>query len=130
MTSQTTGHFSIGTHMAGAVTFTCALTLSGGRAVGMGAVTQAINPPLDIDTYLSGTVANIVWGADVTQVIALTGHAYRTPMPPNPENVECTMQLDSRNPAKCTASLSYLEDGVWHTLENLPVQVKWQYAPD
>ena len=131
MNHQLTGHFTIGTRMPGAITFTCALTLEGGHVVGIGALTQAIHPALDIHTYLAGTSVSILWGADDTQVISLTGHTWSTPMPPNPVNVTCTMQLDSKTPGRGVASVRYLDaQGVWIPLENLPVHGQWQRAPE
>lgn len=125
MEGHTIGHFSIGINMPGAATFTCGLTIIGGHAAGIGLVMQAVSPPLDLNTYLNGPVTNVLWGAGDTQIITLTGHAYRMPMPPNPVNVECTIMLDSKDPARNRASLSYQDGQKWHTVNNLPVLVKW-----
>ena len=130
MERHTIGEFNIGTHLPGAVTFTCGLTIFDGHAAGIGHVTQAVNPALDLTTYLSGTVTNIVWNADDTQIITLTGHAYRLPMPPNPVTVECTIMLDSKNPASNQASLSYLDGHKWTKQDKLPVQVRWHHSQD
>jgi hypothetical protein len=133
MKTRIVGHFNIGAHLAGAPTFKCILTLSGGRAVGAGSLTQALSPPLDLDIALTGTVAEIVWGADVTQVIALTGGAFPAglPLPPYPQNFESTIQVDSAQPGKGKATVGYLgRDGEWYRLNDLPVQVTWQTVTD
>lgn len=127
MENFTTGYFNIGSHQPGAATFSCALVFDGSQAVGFGKVTQAINPPLDLATSLSGTVANIVWGADDTQVIALGGKGLRTP---TLANLECSILLDSKSSDNSKARVSYLDErGAWIHLENLPVQVTWIRTP-
>lgn len=130
MQAHTVGYFTIGAQKPGAVTFQCTLTVHAGYVSGMGHVAQAISPPLNTATYVSGTSALIESGADTTQIISLTGHEFPTPMPPNPKNVECTIMLDSRNAARNLASLSYIdEQGQWVKLNNQAVKVTWQHAP-
>ena len=131
MENHTTGYFNIGNHLPGAATFTFALVLDGSHAVGSGTITQAVSPPLNLKTYLHGTMSSIVWGGDDTQIITLTGGRFPTPMPPNEVNVECTLQVDSKNPDKNRASLAYLDaNGAWVRLENLPVRVTWSAASE
>lgn len=127
-------HFSIGTEKPGAVTFNCSLvsSSSGGQLTGMGHITQAINPPLDMTTYLYGnSVSFIGWGA--ITIITLTGldfgpfkHWHGGVGPVDPENVKCTIYTDRGNLEKCTANLSYLHEGKWITLENQPVKVRFE----
>lgn len=133
MKKRIVGHFNIGTHLLGAATFKCTLTLSGGRVIGAGSLTQALSPPLDLDIALTGTVADIIWGADETQVIAVTGGAFPAglPLPPYPLNFESTIQVDSAQPGQGKATVGYVDnEGQWKRLNDLPVRVTWQTVPD
>jgi hypothetical protein len=130
MEGKMIGVFSIGTGMPGAPLFKTVLTFWNGAVSGQGQVTQAINPPLDVTSFLSGSVHEIVWGADVQTVITLTGHQFATPTPPNPVNVDCAICIDSRNMSKAAASLSYMDQsGKWTRLTKLPVKVDWISMP-
>lgn len=131
MQGHTIGYFIIGDQKPGAVSFKCTLTLHGGHVSGIGHVSQATSPPLHETSYLSGTTALIVWGADSTQIITLTGHEFPMPMPPNPKNVECTIMLDSKNLERNLARLTYLDEREqWVKLDNQPVKVTWKHAPE
>lgn len=124
------GIFTIGKRMPGAPLATFHLVFTGGRVTGSGQVTQAVSPPLRVETYLSGTSAEIVWGADEQLNISLNGHEFPTVMPPNPMNVECSIALDSnsngKDGGKSTANLRYLDaGGNWKELRDQPVAVAW-----
>lgn len=130
MDNFTTGYFTIGQHLPGAATFTCALVFDSGQATGFGKITQEASPPLQLLTGLSGKVTAIASGAEVSRIIALSGNALRGPHWPAPLNVECVMLLGSESAEQATASLRYLDQhDVWIELESLPVQVVWVRRP-
>ena len=117
----------IGDNKPGAPVFTMNISFGeGGSVIGSGRVTQAVNPPLAIPTYLSGRYSLIVWGADTEEIITLTGHEFHTPMPPNPVNAECTMRIDSKSRETGVATYRYLDgNGKWVELKSVPLVVTW-----
>src|SRR5258708_1223534 len=73
----------IGGDKPGAPTFRLELLINGTAVSGVGRITQAISPPLEVRTYLTGRTSLLVFGGDVTRIIQLTGHEFPTPLPPN-----------------------------------------------
>jgi len=103
----------IGNGLPGGVSFEVTLTLEepGNRVTGEGTITQAVNPPTDVHTYLSGTVTRV----DLTDinrpilVATLTGYENLPASPPSKVNVKDFKVYDTNNHLE--ASYSFLRPG-------------------
>ena len=115
---------NIGGNMPGAPLFTITLNKAdeNGQVKGTGSITQAVNPPLDLHTFLFGQLTEIVFGPGLQTRIELTGHEFATIMPPNPVNVkDIEIQYTAGHG---TANYSFLRpNGVWDNVTDAPVEV-------
>ena len=120
------GHvqIQIGGDKPGAPSFRMPLLTNGNVATGIGRITQATNPPLDINTQLAGRTSLIVFGADVTRSIQLTGRELPVLLP-DPINVRnCDIVLQGAEGTHGSASYEYLQNGQWRKVEG-PATATW-----
>lgn len=128
-TSVSHVQLQIGANMPGAPSFRMHLLLNENLATGVGRITQATNPPLNINTQLAGRTSIIVFGGNATQTIQLTGHELLMPISPAPINVRnCDIALQGIEGKHGTASYEYLNNGQWHKVEG-PVTAVWSKQP-
>ena len=114
----------IGGNMPGAPSFRMHLLLNANVATGIGRITQSTNPPLDINTQLAGRTSLIVFGADVTRSIQLTGRELPVLLP-DPINVRnCDIVLQGAEGKHGSASYEYLQNGQWKKVEG-PATATW-----
>jgi hypothetical protein len=114
----------IGGNKPGAPSFRMHLLMNGSVATGIGRISQATNPPLDINAQLAGRTSLIVFGADVTRSIQLTGREIPGLLP-DPINVRnCDIVLQGAEGKHGSASYEYLQNGQWHKVEG-PATASW-----
>lgn len=115
----------IGGDKPGAPSFRMHLLLNVNVATGIGRISQATNPPLEINTQLAGRTSLIVFGADVTRSIQLTGRELVIPITPEQLNVRnCDIVLQGAEGKHGSASYEYLQNGQWHKVEG-PATATW-----
>lgn len=133
-TSAKTGLFpvayKIGGNMPGAPTFITHLVVytPGRRVSGFGTITQAVNPPLNVETKLEGSFTYMtVMPKQTSILVTATGYpAISWPVhvgvgPVLTGNVELRMVL-SGDWKTGTANYSYLDaQGKWHEVTDAPV---------
>lgn len=90
---------------------------------GIGHITQAINPPLDIGTTLSGQYTYMcVMPKNCHILITATGHQIIKGPPVIPTNVELRM-IVTEDWKSGTANYKYFDkEGNWHEITNAPVK--------
>ena len=122
--------YKIGTGAMGAPTLTLALTVNTTNQTlgGLGEITQAVNPPVDVHTRVNGTytewiirdVANAMIEATGTPVVIWPAGAGIGPV--IPPNFHLRMLLQGWESG--TATYSYLNSGgEWVSVENVPVEM-------
>jgi Domain of unknown function (DUF1842) len=118
----------IGGDKPGAPAFRINLLVNGPFVTGVGTITQATNPPVNIHTFLTGRTSLIVFGGNVTRVIQLTGHENPTPLPPNPINVQqVDIVLDGLEGTRGSGHYQYLRNDQFQQAEG-PATATWSKA--
>lgn len=119
-----TRNYEIGTGQPGAPAFALTLTFGPDNEVsGRGIVTQAIDPPLRLQTWLFGSDLRN-WEIGIGQIVRLTGYSVAPVEPMGFINVECTLVFRERGAADGLAQLSLRDSATarWTVLENLPIR--------
>jgi hypothetical protein len=116
---------TIGDNMPGAPLFKVVLSDVGTGVAGAGVFTQVTDTVQEFVSYVSGDVWNIVWNADTTTAIRLTGRA--SPDGAQATNLTCQILLHS-DKERASANLVYQLDGRSVTLNDLPVSGGWMPA--
>ena len=121
--------FQIGESMPGGIIFTLHLTVNTPNELvnGMGRITQAINPPLDIHTKLDGSYTYMTVMPNNSHILVTASGYPPVSMPPGSgigpvilPNCELRMILDSTWQSG-TANYKFLNaDGVWQSVNNAP----------
>lgn len=123
--SFATRQYQIGTGQPGAPRFQLALVFGQDQEVsGRGTITQATNPPLDVQTSLFGHAMREWIVEGLGEVIVLTGYSNPLNEPIGYVNVQCTMLLENSQFFKSHAQLSYRKSPTdpWIRLSQLPVR--------
>jgi hypothetical protein len=126
------GSWEIGTMLPGAplLTIHLALAAPSGTVTGLGQITQAINPPLDITSRLDGDYTYLTVMPDASHIlVTVTGYPVLN-MPPGggigpvvAPNLNLRMVLDS-DWQRGTATFSYLgPDGTWQRIESATAHI-------
>lgn len=123
-TSVSHVELQIGGNIPGAPSLRMHLLLNESLATGVGRITQATNPPLNMQTQLAGRTSIIVFGADATQTIQLTGRELPISHPDQINVRNCDIALKGIEGKHGTASYEYLNNGQWHKVEG-PVTASW-----
>ena len=134
MSSTQTGLFivsyKIGTGAMGAPTLTLALTVNTttNSLSGLGEITQAVNPPVDVHTRVMGTYSEMIIMDSASVLVEATGYpvviwpAGAGIGPVIPPNFSLRMVLQGWQSG--TATYSYLNaEGEWVPVENVPVEM-------
>jgi uncharacterized protein DUF1842 len=118
--------YQIGGKKPGAVTFNLNLVVSTPTKTvhGAGKLTQAINPPLDEPTHLTGEFTYMTVMPNKTSIlVTATGFGPIDPLQPlEATNVRLRMVL-SKDWQTGIANFDYLSEGKWNTVDNAPVTV-------
>jgi len=120
------GDFRIGTGLAGAKSLHAILTVPDKSSMvhGTGLLTQAVNPPLRIESHLSGVVHATGVGP-AKQIFALHG----SPIPPGllgtPVITDHLIVLDGVWGTKGTATYAYWIGSTFEEVKDVPVTVNW-----
>ena len=96
---------------------------------GIGHITQATNPPLNLNTQLQGTYTYMATMSSVNILVVLTGYPVAN-LPPNGgvgpvlmPNVQLRMVL-SQDWKTGTANYKYVDNsGQWKEMDNVPVKL-------
>ena len=125
------GSYTIGSMLPGAPLLTVHLTFAAptGAVAGLGQVTQAVNPPLDIPSRLDGDYTYMTVMPDTSHIlVTLTGHpVVNWPQfggigPVVAPNLNLRMVLDA-DWQRGTATFQYLTAaGTWEQVESATVQ--------
>lgn len=122
-----TVRLEIGNGLPGGVSFDVTLNFNepGGQITGEGTITQAVNPPVDVHTYLSGVVTQV----DLTDInrpilaATLTGYESLPASPPSKVNVK-DFDFYDMGQTEPLVSYSFLRsDGTWASVGPVPVRV-------
>ncbi len=123
--------YEIGGNMPGAPLCKLHLTVNtpSESVHGVGKITQAINPPLDISTKVDGTFSYMCTMSNCTILVVATGYPIvKWPSsagvgPVIPPNFDLRMVLED-DWKSGTANYKYMDaDGNWHSIENAPVKL-------
>jgi len=120
-----TGVFDIGTHAPGAPTLQAVLSTPANSSTvsGHGTLTQATNPPLNINNAFHGVVHALGLGPAV-QIYALQGAAI-PPLLGAPHVTNLVITLQGVWGDKGTATYTYVTGAVFHEVRDVPVAVRW-----
>jgi hypothetical protein len=122
--------FEVGGELPGAPLLHLAFTVyTPGRTVtGLGRLTQAVNPPLDVASRLGGDYTYLtVMPNESTLLVTATGYpVVEAPadagiLPVLPPNLTLRMVLD-KDWQSGVANYSYLSGGAWHEVTDAPVK--------
>jgi hypothetical protein len=117
--------YQIGGNVPGAVTFNVHFAVSTpARTVhGAGELTQAINPPLDLPTALSGEYTFLTVMPDQSKIlVTATGQGQVNPIQPiEATNVRLRLLL-SKDWQSGVANYDYFSNGKWNSVDNAPVK--------
>ena len=124
--------YRIGTNLPGAPTFIVHFLVNTPQqhVSGLGEITQTTNPPLDIQTHLTGTYVKMAirMPPNPEFFISVSAIGYAASVPPNstivmPPNVQLHMIL-TPDWQKGHASYRYVDNkGQWHDVTNAPVSI-------
>ena len=122
---QHTGVFTIGTQNPGAPTLHAILSVPANSSIvsGHGQLTQAINPPLQINSAFHGVVHALGLGP-AKQIYTLQGTAI-PPLLGGPHVTQLVIALDGIWGSKGTATYTYVTGSKFHVVADVPVTVKW-----
>jgi len=120
-----TGVFTIGTAKPGAVMLKAILSVpyNSSTVSGHGGLTQATNPPLNINNAFHGVVHSLGLGP-AKQIYALQGVAV-PPLPGAPHVTQLSIELDGIWGTKGMATYTYVTGAVFHEVKDVPVAVQW-----
>ena len=117
--------FEIGGQLPGAPLFSVTFTVYTPEQslAGMGRITQAVNPPLDLATKLDGDFTYMTVMPDQTHVLVVaTGYpVVKSGGGILPPNVHLRMVLEA-DWQSGTANYGYEVDGTWHEVTDAPVR--------
>jgi hypothetical protein len=118
--------YNITTGLAGAPNFEVHLTVNTVNRVvtGLGEVTQAVHPPLDVQTSLKGDFTYLTVMPDNTHIlVVLQGSGESSPITPAEIiNTKLRMLLD-KGWQSGVASFSYFANGQWNNIEDAKVTI-------
>lgn len=124
------GIFMIGTRLSGAPNLTARLSVlpeteatANNTVTGDGRLTQAINPPLDIQNIFSGKVYALGFGT-AHQIFGLRGQPPH-PLAGAPTIPELMINLNGIWGNKGVASYTYCIGSQFHEVKDVPVTVEW-----
>lgn len=118
------GSWEAGFDMPGAPRLTLDLMFNAprSRVSGYGHLSQPVNPPLEIDSALTGEYSFIVFGAERRVLINMTGIPVDPHIPEHGPNMMVHMILDEDwRSGTCTFKYRSL-GGEWHEIESAPVK--------
>ncbi len=120
-----TGVFTIGTAKPGAVMLKAILSVphNSSTVSGHGGLTQATNPPLNVNSAFHGVVHSLGFGPD-KQIYALQGTAV-PPLLGAPHVTQLWIALDGTWGTKGTATYTYVTGSVFHEVKDVLVAVQW-----